>query len=87
MTGNPPPKFLAQHSSTTEEQENADAVNRRRAVRNLLAIADNADDLVRLTSALELDEELDELATTPERQQRLALARARLDLVSSWVQD
>jgi len=72
-----PPQFLANQPPTAEQVRLAE-VNRRRMVRVILDMAVDADDLVQLTSALELDQELDELATTPKRQRLLEAARARL---------
>ena len=64
----------------TEEQLRLAAIMRHRMLRVVLGSASDTDDLVQLTAALELDQELDELATTPERQQAIQAARARLEL-------
>jgi hypothetical protein len=66
------------HQPVTDEQVELDEVNRHRMIRVVLRNASDADDLVLLTAALELDEELDELATTPKRQRLIAAARERL---------
>jgi len=75
MTNGPQP--LAQHYES-EEQAELNAFYRRQMVVVILRNVSDADDLVFLTAALELDQELDELATTPKRQRLIAAARERL---------
>lgn len=67
------------HDSPSVEQAALDQRNRRSMAALVVELAVDADDLVTLASALEVDVELDELAgNVPERQQRLAAARQRL---------
>jgi hypothetical protein len=73
------PEPVAQHYES-EEQAALNAMYRRRMVVVILRNVSDADDLVFLTAALELDQELDELATTSERQRLIAAARERLEL-------
>lgn len=69
-----------EYAVESEEQQRLNAFYRRQMVRVVLRNASDADDLVLLVAALELEPELDELATTPERQRLIAAARERLEL-------
>jgi len=74
------PGFLASSIVENEEQAELNAMYRRRTVVLILRNVSDADALVFLTAALELDQELDELATTPKRQRLIRAARERLEL-------
>ena len=69
-----------EYTAESDEQQRLNAMYRRRMVVVILRNVSDADDLVFLTAALELDQELDELATTSERQRLIAAARERLEL-------
>ena len=74
------PTHLPYEDTSSKESKERSAATRRAAVRLLLSAATSSVDLAFLSSELELDAELDELAgTSVERQRLLQLARARLD--------
>lgn len=74
------PSHLPFEDTTSQESRERQQASRRSAIRMLLSFATSSVDLVRLSSELELDAELDELvATSAERQRLLQLARARLE--------
>jgi len=74
------PSALPYEDTSSKESQARLKANRRAAVRLLLHAATSSTDLAFLSSELELDAELDELAaTSAERQRLLELARGRLD--------
>lgn len=74
------PSHLPYEDTTSEESKERAAVGKRKVALLLLTSARSAVDLMLLAGELDLEKELDELAgTSPKRQRLLQEARARLD--------